>query len=152
MKPRNLLIFILVFLAHHVSYGQINPLDSCGLDSNTVLNRYEISIIDSLFFRPFKTRKSVIDPKNGFDFKNKKIAFFSCTKNEKTQGDGLLSKNEFYNLFKPRFYGHAGKGLIVFNEIEKIESNGFDAVVIIDCPYDFIKNEALILMINKKHK
>jgi hypothetical protein len=120
-------------------------LDSCGMDSKPQLNQYEITIVDSLLFTPYNTKKSrVIDPKNGFDFKDKTIAFFSCTKNSNTNGNGLLSKKEFFDLFKPVFKGHAGIGLITFNENEKKESKGFDAVIIIDCPYDRITMKDLI--------
>lgn len=152
MQYNKIYIFFILILTHLLGSGQINPIDSCGLDSNTVLNKYEIKIIDSICFAPINTRKSVVDPKKGFDFNNKKIAFYSCTKNSNTKGDGLLTKIEFFNLFKPKFWGHAGRGIIVFNEKEKNESNGFDAVVIIDCPYDDIINEDLIREIIKKYK
>jgi hypothetical protein len=152
MRSKKILIFLLINLTHHLCSGQINPLDSCGLDSNPLLNQYEIKILDSLFFSPSFTKKSKpIDPKSGFDFKYKKIGFYSCTKNSNTNGDGILSKKEFFELCRPDFKGHAGRGIITFNEKEKIESKGFDAVVIIDCPYLSIKNEDLILKLVKKN-
>lgn len=55
-------------------------------------------------------------------------------------------------MFKPRFYGHAGRGIIIFNEEEKKESDGFDAIVIIDCPYNLISNEDLIQQLLNKYK
>ena len=151
MRAKKVLVFILISLTHNLCSGQTNPLDSCGLDSNFILNQYEIKILDSLFFPSFSTKKSKnIDPKNGFDFKDKKISFYSCTKNSNTNGKGLLSKKDFFSICKPNFKGHAGRGIIVFNEKEKIKSKGFDAVVIIDCPYGNIQKEDLILKLVDK--
>jgi len=152
MGIEKIVIFISVYLTINFCYGQVNPLDSCGLDANPVLNKYEIIVINDVMFSPIRTKKAVIDTKEGFDFKNKKIAFYSCTKNSNTKGDGLLSKIEFFNLFKPKLFGHAGRGIIVFNEKEKKESNGFDAVIIIDCPYDLIKNSDLIQQLLNKYE
>ena len=128
--------------------AQLNLLDSCGIDSNPILNQYEITILESLFFLSYETKKHVkIDSKNGFQFKGKKIAFYSCTKNSNTKGNGVLSKREFFSLCRPNFKGHAGRGIITFTEIEKIDSKGFDAVIIIDCPYDRIKKRNLIMQL-----
>lgn len=152
MKLKKILIFLLINLSHYFCSAQINPLDSCGLDANPVLNQYEIKVLDSLFFPPYLTKKSKsIDPKNGFDFKNKKIGFYSCTKNSNTNGNGLLLKEDFFKLCRPDFKGHAGRGVITFNEKEKIESKGFDAVIIIDCPYSHLKNGDLILKLIQKN-
>lgn len=145
MNTKLTVVFLLVFSTFQLSYGQINLLDSCGIDSKSELNRYEIKVIDSLLFAPRNSKKSgTIDPKNGFDFTGKRIAFFSCTKDKNTNGNGLMSKSEFFKLFKPVFKGHAGNGLIVFNELEKKESNGFDAVIIIDCPYPYVTTKELV--------
>jgi hypothetical protein len=142
MLPGILLIFITASVSQLCS-GQINPLDSCGMDSNPILNSHEISILDSLFFVAKK-------PLNGrFDFKNKNVAFYSCTKNSNTNGNGFLTKQDFFSLCKPDFKGHAGRGLIAFNEKEKSESNGFDVVVLIDCPYDRINKAVLIKKLQK---
>lgn len=150
MTYKKVLIFLLAILTHQLCCAQVNPLDSCGVDSNPELNHYEITILDSLFFPSFQTKKDgKIDPKNGFDFKGKKIAFYSCTKNSNTKGNGLLSKMEFFKLCRPDFRGHAGRGIITFTESEKTASKGFDAVIVIDCPYDRIKKENLIMQLIK---
>lgn len=144
-------IFLIVLFNFHLSYGQINLLDSCGLDLKSELNRYEIRVIDSLLFAPRYSKKSgTIDPKNGFDFTGKKISFFSCTKDKNTNGNGLMSKSDFFKHFKPAFKGHAGNGLIVFNEHEKKASTGFDAVIIIDCPYPYITTKELVSKLASK--
>lgn len=61
-----------------------------------------------------------------------------------------MSKEEFFRLCRPDFRGHAGRGIIVLNEKEKAESKGFDAVIIIDCPYDRLTaNDLVEKLINK---
>jgi hypothetical protein len=149
---KTMLIFLLINLTHYFCNAQINPLDSSGLDSNPVLNQYETKILDSLFFSPNLIKKSkATDPNSSFDFKNKKIGFYSCTKNSNTNGNGLLLKKEFFELCIPDFKGHAGRGIITFNEKEKIESKGFDAVIIIDCPYAPIKKDLILKLVTKSN-
>jgi hypothetical protein len=125
-------------------FGQINPLDSCGINLDRTLNKYEILILDSLFF---SKKKSI---NNGFDFKNKNIVFYSCTKNSNTKGNGFMTKRDFFSLCRPDFKGHAGRGFISFNEKGKAESKGFDLVILIDCPYDHIDKAQLIQKLLKK--
>ena len=145
---KRLAIFLTILLNYHLSMGQINILDSCGVDLKPTLNQYEIKIIDSLFLPPYKTKKEIIDPKDGFELKGKRIAFYSCTKDSNTK-DGVLSKKEFFMLCRPNFKGHAGRGIITFNEVEKKGSKGFEAVIIIDCPYDLLTTKDLILKLKK---
>ena len=145
MKLSKTLMVILATLTNQLCSGQINPLDSCGINSDPALNKYEISVLDSLFFT---TKKSI---NRGFDFSDKKVAFYSCTKNSNTKGNGLLSKKDFFNFCRPDFKGHAGRGFIIFNEKEKTESKGFDVVILIDCPYDHIKNTELIQKLLKAY-
>jgi hypothetical protein len=150
LKWKTILVLLLINLSFHVCNGQINPLDSCGLDANPILNQYEIRILDSLFFSSWSTKKQKnIDPSGGFGFAHKKIAFYSCTKNSNT--NGLLSKKEFFGLCKPNFKGHAGRGIIIFTEKEKAASKGFDAMIIIDCPYTNPKMKDIILQLIKKN-
>jgi len=138
------LVFYIVYSSTN-SYGQSFLADSCGLDSKPILNKYEIVFIDSVLFHPYSTKKAgVIDPKDGFDFTSKKIAFYSCTINSNTKGKGLISKKEFFSLIKPTARGHAGIGIIKFTQIEKANSDGFDAVIIIDCPYNIPDKKELI--------
>lgn len=152
MRTKRLIIFFSVCLTFQFSSGQINILDSCGVDSRPELNQYEIKVIDSLFIPNYETKKSgSIEPKGGFDIKDKKIAFYSCTKNSNKKGSGLMSKEEFFGLCRPNFKGHAGRGIIVFNEREKDESKGFDAVIVIDCPYDRLTTNDLILKLIKEY-
>lgn len=138
MPLRKILTSILIIFTTQLCMGQINPLDSCGINPNPTLNKYEVFILDSLFF----TTKKPINER--FNFVGKKVAFYSCTKNSNTKGNGLLSKKEFFNLCKPDFKGHAGRGFIPFNEKEKTESKGFEGLIVIDCPYNHIDKAAII--------
>jgi hypothetical protein len=151
MNTKHTTIFLFGLFTYQLCFGQINLLDSCGVNSNPELNQYEIQLVDSVLFAPRYTKKSgTIDPKQGFDFTGKKLAFFSCTKDGNTKGNGLMSKGEFFKLFKPVFNGHAGNGLIVLSELEKKESNGFDAVIIIDCPYPYVTTKELVSKLTSK--
>ena len=128
-----LVFFALFFCGSSISYGQQLMADSCGVDVNPLLNKYEIQFIDSLIFHPYSTKRATVDPKNGIEFESKRIAFYSCTINSNTKGNGVITKQQFFNLIKPTPTGHAGVGLIKFTEAEINNSGGFDAVIIIDC-------------------
>lgn len=121
--------FIFLFsLISIISTGQSMNLDSCGIDSKRVLNKYEIFYIDSVFFKPYELNggelKSFTD---GFDFANKRIAFFDCGE---ISNNGYLSKMGFFKKIIPEYQGP--HGLTVIKEKEKIEI-GFDAIVTINC-------------------
>ena len=140
------LILITIFFCFSTSgYGQTFNADSCGLNSSPTLNKYEVLFIDSLLFHPLATKKSgLVDPKKGFDFALKKLAFYSCTINSNTKGRGLISKQNFFDLIKPTPKGHAGIGLLKFTDLEKANSGGYDAVILIDCPYSVPNKKELI--------
>lgn len=149
MTIKKILLLLFISLTHQLCNGQINIFDSCGLDTNPLLNKYEIKVLDSLFFVTVQTKKSgKMNTKDGFEFEGKKISFYSCTINSNTNGNGLISKKDFFAICRPDFKGHAGRGIIVFNEKEKIESKGLDAVIIIDCPYASVKTKELILKLS----
>ncbi len=152
MSAKEILLFLLINLSHHLCIGQINPLDSCGLDASPFLNQYETAIVDSLFFPPLQKQKTKTpDNRSTYDFTHKKIGFYSCTRNTNRNGIGLLSKKDFFALCKPDFNGHAGRGIITFNEKQKMASNGYDAVLIIDCPYAPVPKQDLILKLAMKN-
>ena len=91
-----------------------------------------------------------MDQKNAYDFKNKRVTFFSCLKNYNTCGDGLMSKKEFFNLIR-RGFEKRGATIAIFNERQKKESKGFDLVIIIDCPDRLPTNKDLTWKLNKKY-
>ncbi len=151
---RTILAFLALFFCEpSISYGQQLMVDSCGVDVNPLLNKYEIQFIDSFIFHPYSTKKVTVDPKNGFEFESKRIAFYSCTINSNTKGNGVITKQQFFNLIKPAPTGHAGMGLIKFTEAEIKNSGGFDAVIIIDClSFNKTDREKLILKISEFSK
>ena len=76
MKLKIIWILFTACLTTEISFGQVFEIDSCGSDSNPVLNNHEIIFLDSIMFAPFSTKKSgIIDPKHGFDFNIKKLPF-----------------------------------------------------------------------------
>jgi hypothetical protein len=135
MKGLSLSFLVLFSLLQFRSLGQTNNLDSCGLDENSILNRYEIGYIDTVLFKPTKVRKGKeVDHTNGFDFTNKNLAFYSCTHEE--GGDGFLTKNRFFEFIIPSGY-RGPRDLEVLNEAQKWESGGFDAIIVINCKGPF---------------
>jgi hypothetical protein len=151
MRVGTKFILLSIFLSNQVCFGQKFEIDSCGFDSNPILNQYEIAFFDSIMFAPYISKKSgIIDPKEGFDFKHKRLAFFSCSINSNHNGEGLISKKDFFEIVKPGLKGHAGRGLIIFNENEKEVSKGFDAVIIIDCPFDINVKEEIMSIMTKR--
>lgn len=130
MKFRTVYLLFATFLIGHISYGQSINLDSCGLDTNSVLNKYEIIFLDSVLFAPREFKKGFeFDFKKGFELKDKKLAFFSCTHD--INDEGFLTKDKFFNMIKPLYRGP--RGLLVLNIDEKLESGGYDAIIMINC-------------------
>jgi hypothetical protein len=65
-----------------------------------------------------------------------------------------MLKQQFFEMIKPDAGGHAGRGIITFSEAEKPASGGFDAVVIIDCPYEYPNTKKLVsklVWFNEQH-
>lgn len=121
--------FIFLFsLISIISTGQTMNLDSCGIDINPVLNNYERFYIDSVFFKPYELKSGELQSfTDGFDFANKRIAFFDCGE---ISNNGYLSKTMFFKRIIPEYHGP--HGLTVINEKGKIET-GFDAIITINC-------------------
>lgn len=128
-KQMKLTTFIFLFsLISAISTGQIMNLDSCGIDLNPVLNSYEILYLDSVFFKPYELKSGELQSfTNGFDFENKRIAFFDCGE---FSNNGYLSKKMFFKRIIPEYHGP--HGLTVLKENEKTET-GFDAIITINC-------------------
>lgn len=142
MYFRIILFLLLTGCTFDTSAQTFNP-DSCGLNTEPVLNEHEILFAETYLFKPIVTKKaSTVDPKDGFDFRNKKMAFFSCSLNSST-GNGFMTKPKFFESVKPDARGHAGKGLIQLTEAER-ESTGFDGIIVIDCPYPRVTRKQMI--------
>jgi len=102
--------------------------DSCGIDTNAIMNKCEINYINRVFFAPYELRKGEFGSyTNGFDFSEKRIAFFDCSK---TTGNGYMTKKEFFQKILPEYSGP--HGLTILKENEKRET-GYDAIIVINC-------------------
>ena len=87
-----------------------------GLDNNLLLTKYEAEY----FNMKFKDR--------GFDFNNKMIGFFIGN-----NGSSIQTKKEYFDRLKERLshnYSASMDILIVLTEEQKIESGGFDAIIV----------------------
>lgn len=126
-------IFITYILTHIIlsSYAQyeitkdsiqnqylISKLDSMGIENNYILNKYEIEYFNAKF-----------EKKRGdFDFSNKKVAFFTGS-----NGSTLHNSKDYFSTEKDRFskcYTSNNSYLKILTEKEKIDSGGFDAIII----------------------
>jgi len=89
-------------------------LDSMGINVDPYLNQYEIDFFNYIFS----------EKKKDFNFKKKKIAFIAG-------GFGQINKKKYFVLEKEEVAkGYPKNGaLILFNEKEKQESGGYDAVI-----------------------
>ncbi|GAP44006.1 hypothetical protein TBC1_112165 [Lentimicrobium saccharophilum] len=115
-------------LAAFMTFGQSFKTDSCGIDTSAVMNKFEIQYIDSVFFAPFEMKKGELGSfTNGFNFNEKRIAFFDCSK---TTENGYMTKKEFYQKILPEYRGP--HGLTILKENEKRET-GYDGIITINC-------------------
>jgi hypothetical protein len=111
MKRKLTVVFCLIAGS---CFGQ--GLDSCGLDSNPILNDYEAVYLNAYFK----------DAKKGFDFMGKRIAFVTGS-----LGSEIGTKSEYFKDVKT-WASHNHKvadDLIVFTEDERLQSGGYDAIV-----------------------
>ncbi|MCD4791210.1 MAG: hypothetical protein K8R37_14540 [Bacteroidales bacterium] len=119
--------FILLFsLMTFISIGQTLNLDSCGIDSNPILNKFEIAFIDSVFFAPIELKNGDIhDFTNGYDFKDKRLAFFDCAD---VTNNGFVTKEEFFKKIIPEYHGPHGITIL-----KEEETGSYDAIITINC-------------------
>lgn len=130
------LILLCLFFSFLLN-SQVNLFDSCGINESSNLNQYEIKVLDSLFLnKTFKSKKvdSTDLKSKSFVFEGKKVLFYSCTKATDNNGNGILSKKEFYSFGKTNFKGHVGSFNFILSENER-EKYGYDCILIIDCLY-----------------
>jgi len=127
MRQKTILI-IFLFWAAFTTFGQSLRTDSCGIDTSAVMNKFEIQYIDSVFFAPFEMKKGEFGSfTNGFNFNEKRIAFFDCSK---TTENGYMTKKEFYQKILPEYHGPHGLTILKENEKRK---TGYDGIITINC-------------------
>jgi len=112
------LILIAAVFMPSVLFGQEIIIDSLGLDSSSILNKYEVAYLDSLF------------ASDKYDFNHKKVAFIIGE--ERFWAKTLISKDKYFKLIK-RPNATYGNGIYVLNETEKKDSGGYDVIVISQC-------------------
>lgn len=94
-------IIIQLLLAVLIINGQPTDQDSCGIDKNPILNKCEAMFFDSLY-------TTILSLKKGFNFLNKKMAFFDATKQ--------ITKEQYFTLIK----GYRGpKGVDILSDKQK---------------------------------
>ncbi|NJK95118.1 MAG: hypothetical protein HC905_09575 [Bacteroidales bacterium] len=86
-------LLIILSLITYLSIGQTMKFDSCGIDLNPELNKFEILYLDSVFFAPYEINGELHNFTNGFNFHDKKLAFYDCGEIE---NNGYLTKMEFF--------------------------------------------------------
>ena len=116
---KHIILTLLFSVITKVFIGQTINLDSCGIDTNPILNKFEIAYFNDVLFSD-----STYEFKKGFDMNNKKFAFYSCG------NIGFLSKDKYFYYLKPTYLGP--KGLLILNEKQKQET-GYDAIIMINC-------------------
>ena len=104
----------------HMCHGQILVIDSCGVNSNPSLNKFEAQYFN----------QTCQKQRNGscFDFSNKTIGFaFGNFGNE------LVTKAEYFERWGKDYYKRNSdvvNQLIVLTDEEKKHSGGYDAIVV----------------------
>jgi len=96
----------------------ISKLDNMGIDGDSLLNKYEVEYFNAKF----------AESRGEFDFTDKKTAFFYSP-----GGSNISTKQVYFQVEKDRFirgYSSNLSDLIIFDEKERIESGGYDAVIV----------------------
>lgn len=108
---------LITILFPAVLLGQIINIDSCGLDSNAILNNHEIAYFNYH-----------LGKKHDFDFRNKKVAFTYGN-----FGKGVISKKDYFERWGREYYklkSHVVDIPIILTDQEKIQSGGFDIIIV----------------------
>lgn len=96
----------------------ISKLDSMGIDIEPLLNKYEAEYFNAKFE----------ESKGKFDFTDKKTAFFHSP-----EGTKISTKQAYFEIEKDRLVRNNSSNLsylIILDEKERIESGGYDAVIV----------------------
>ena len=92
-----------------------NQLDKIGVDDSILLNSHESDFLNEVFKDSLKV----------FDFTGKRVVFFK---------NGESSKKDYFNMHKKHLSNWNSPcdngNLYIFDEAEKKESGGYDAVIV----------------------
>ena len=110
-----------VYSFQNIPNDVLKHLNEMGVDNSSFLNSYESDYLNVIFQ----------NSREAFDFSRKKIGFITGS-----NGGTQSNKNAYFEKEKER-YAHGqspNKGfLYVFNETQKKESGGYDAVIVYWC-------------------
>ena len=112
------LLFIWVVFLPTILFGQTIVIDSCGLNTNKSLNKYE-----SDYFN-----KALEKQRSTFNFADKKIGFAYGT-----FGKTIVSKKSYFDRWGRSYFksnGQVGNELLILTPEEKIMSGDFDAIIV----------------------
>lgn len=127
-------IILFLLFTGSITYGQVfgipiekidttifNYLDVCGKDNEPDLNSAESSYLNAIMYR---------HPKRPYDFSHKRVAFVTGT-----SGKTISGKQAYFDLEKKRLQDRDntslnGGQLVIFNELEKQQSGGYDAAIV----------------------
>lgn len=136
---RKLLVLVII-LVNSFCFGQKIVLDSCGLDKNSSLTKFEIQYFDSVMFR---NKKDYFEKE--FDWNNNSFAFYSCEPTK--ENDGFMTKNEFFHYIEKYSYQRP-RGVYLLNDEQKKDIDNLGAIIIIDCKW--YNYETLINKLKKR--
>jgi hypothetical protein len=129
------LLIGLIYLLFNMSlFGQVRSfedipkeilehLDDMGINGFPLLNSYESEYFNFIF----------MDSLNIFDFYGKSVGFITGS-----SGKTLSNKKQYFDLEKDRFnhkYTPNGGVLYIFDENQRTESEGYDAVIVYWCKF-----------------
>lgn len=127
-------IILFLLFTGSITYGQVFGipieridttifiyLENCGNDDDPALNNAESSYLNAVMYR---------HPKRPYDFSHKRIAFVTGT-----SGKTFSGKQAYFDLEKKRLRDRNntslnGGQLVIFDELEKQQSGGYDAAIV----------------------
>ena len=100
----------------------LDQLDKMGVDKSTLLNSYESEYFNVVFK----------DEKKDFDFTGKKVGFVATTGKIKNKANYFKKQKSQYKKYKRTNLNYTPlvNTLYIFNEKQKEESGGYDAVIL----------------------
>ena len=104
---------ILLLISANI-FGQ--NLSECGIDNNPKLTQTESEYLNTY----------LIEKRNGFDFKNKKVIFITGN-----SGNQIGTKKEYFDYIKKwnKENSKVATGIEILTNEQKIESDGYDVIV-----------------------
>jgi hypothetical protein len=112
------LLITLLLISGKWSAGQSIIIDSCGLDTNSKLNKYEVEYFNT----------SLEKQRGNFSFDDKKIAFAYDN-----FGKIVINKKEYFERWGRKYFNNhssVSDQLIILTSDEKEIADSYDAIII----------------------